>query len=76
MAKNLPIQPTLECLECEKKMFKIRIPKFTKQIFLLKRLQSKKMDIYLRGESDYIHEDWLAKSVPTQMESVVNYTSL
>ena len=40
------------------------------------RLQSGKADLYLRGEPDYLHEDWLAKSVPIQMESVIEITAL
>ena len=35
------------------------------------RLQSRKADLYLRGEPDYLHEDWLRKSVPIQMEQVI-----
>ena len=35
------------------------------------RLQSKQADLYLRGEPDYLHEDWLTKSVPIHMESLV-----
>ena len=27
--------------------------------------------MYLRGEPDYLHEDWLTKSIPVQMSKVV-----
>lgn len=41
-----------------------------KLILFQQRIQSKRADLYLRGEPDYLHEDWLAKSVPIKMERV------
>lgn len=38
---------------------------------ILGMLQSRSVDLYLRGESVYLHEDWLTKSIPFKMESVL-----
>ena len=69
MEKNWQILPTPAYSECKGKID----PKLIKRIHFLifLRFQSKKIDLYLRGEPDYLQEDWLAKSVPIQMENVV-----
>ena len=36
----------------------------------LKRLQSRRVDLHLRGEPEVLIEEWAARSIPTQMEQV------
>ena len=34
------------------------------------RLQSGKIDLFLRGQPEHLHEDWLMKSLPIELSSV------
>lgn len=42
---------------------------------ILGMLQEKMAVAYFRGQPDYLHEDWILKSIPVAMETIVSYRS-
>ena len=71
LEKNFRIQPTQAFLACNASILKNLTFNFMLNNLNTPRIQSKRVDVFLRGGPDYLHEDWLKKSVPISMSGIL-----